>query len=61
MTVLTDKSFDELMQEHTNAMDDGMKVMCEILLKEIQTYKYETLSQLKGAIDNHLEILESKK
>jgi len=60
MTIVTDKSFDELMREHTAAMDDGMKVMCEILLKEIKTYKYETFSDLHGAIQNHLEILESK-
>ncbi len=57
--IVTDKSFDEIMQEHTKALDEGKKIMLEQLITEIKMYKYETFSDLHGAIQNHLDRLES--
>ena len=54
---IEEKDFDELMSEHTSTLEDGQKMILEVLLKEIVTYKYETIHQLIGAIENHLEHL----
>lgn len=56
--VVTEKSFDELMKENMNILEDGQKIILDVLLKEIITHKYETFSQLKGAIENHLDRLK---
>lgn len=60
MTSVTDKSFDEIIKEHSSELKESQIIMLEILLKEIVTYKYTTFSQLNGAINNHLNRLKAK-
>jgi len=55
------KSFDEIVSDHLKIITTGKQQQLEMLLKEIITYKYETFSQLKGAIENHLDLIKSKK
>ncbi len=54
------KEFDESIDKAKALWNRGRKDQLEMLLREIDTYSYTTFAELKGAIHNHLELIEEK-
>ena len=56
-----EKSFDEIMNDtkenYELGMKAGQKMILNSLLDDIRTFDYTTISDVKGAINNHLERL----
>lgn len=54
------KEWDNKMSSHINTVHSGGVQHLESLLEEIALYKYDTVSQIIGAINNRIDILKKK-
>lgn len=53
-------TLDEVLDEHTKNINKGGLLHLESLLREIEEYKYETISQVKGAVSSRIERLKGE-
>jgi len=52
--------FDLKMAEHKEALRKGQEIILSALAKEIIDYKYESISDINGSIQSHLERLKGE-
>lgn len=53
-------TLDEVLDANMEKFNKGGVMHLESLLSEIEGYNYETVSQIKGAISNRIEILKGE-
>ena len=54
------KEFNDKMNAHTEVLRKGQLIMVDAIIKEINDYKYDSASQIKGALASHKERLEGE-